>query len=200
MDESDIYELMQKGYLRVRIMFEMLGKPKEHVQETLKKYIENLKTDTTMHILKEFYGEPREQQDDLFSTFADVEMLIADMQKLTWLSLNFMPANIEILEPEEKKFTNREMGLWVNDVLSKLHEISLMTKSLVSKDKYMAKTLGTLLKNMVLIVLDRPKTEEEIFKSTGIRQDEVKDIIKFLLKQGRIKQEGDKYSRIIKKE
>ncbi len=199
MDESKIYELMQKGYLRIRVVFEMLGKPKEHVQKTLKGYIENLKTDSVIYVLKEFYAEPKEQNDNLFSTFVEIEMLIPDMQKLTWLSLNFMPANIEILEPEEKKFTNREIGLWVNDVLSKLHEISLMSKSLVSKDKVMARTLGTLLKNMVLISLDKPKTKEEIFKSTGIREDEVKAVIDFLVKEGRIKEDEDKYSRVMTK-
>jgi hypothetical protein len=198
MDESEIFELKEKGYLKIRVIFEMLGKPKEHIQETLKKYIENFKTDTTMFILKEFYGEPKEQQEGLFSTFAEIEMLVANMQKITWLSLNFMPANIEILEPEEIKVSNREVGLWVNDVLSKLHEISLMTKSLVSKDKVIARTLGTLMKNMVLIVLDKPKDENEIFRSTGIREEELKIVIAALIKEGRLKEEDGKYLRIKK--
>jgi hypothetical protein len=178
----------------------MLGKPAEHVQETLKKYVENIKTDDNLYFLKETFGEPREQQDNLFSAFTEVEMLIPDMQKLTWLSLNFMPATIEILEPEKLIITNREIGLWVNDVLSKLHEISLMTKSLVSKDKVVSRTLGTLLKNMILLAIDNePKTIIELFQRTGIREDEVKDITAALEKEGRVVKEGDKYKRVIKK-
>ena len=190
----------EKGYLHVRVMFEMLGKPKEHIEETIKKYIEKIKTDPDVEVFKEHFGEAKAQDDDLWSTFAEIEMLVKSMDKLTWLSVNFMPASIEIIAPEKKSYTNRELGVWLNDVLARLHEISMMTRSLTSKDKFMSKTLGTLLKNMVLLGIgNNSLTPEQIFKRTGIKKEEVIKILEALEKQGKVKKVGEEYQRIIKK-
>jgi len=189
----------EKGYLHVRVMFEMLGKPKEHIEETIRKYIDKIKTDPNIEIFKEHFGDARAQEDDLWSTFAEVEMLVKSMDKLTWLSVNFMPASIEIIAPEKKFYTNRELGLWLNDILSRLHEISLMTKSLVSKDKFMSKSLGTLLKNMILLGIGKDSlTPEQIFKKTGIKEEEVITVLEVLEKQGKVKKVGEEYQRIKK--
>jgi len=189
----------EKGYLHVRVMFEMLGKPKEHIEETIRKYIEKIKTDPNIEIFKEHFGDARTQEDDLWSTFAEVEMLVKSMDKLTWLCVNFMPASIEIIQPEKKTYTNKEISFWINDVLARLHEISLMTKSLVNKDKFMAKSLGTLLKNMILLGIGKDSlTPEQIFKKTGVKEEEVITILEALEKQGKIKKVGEEYQRIIK--
>jgi len=197
MKESEINALLEKGYIKVRVIFEMLGKPKEHIEKTLKGYIENIKTDSNIEVIKEYFADAKEQDGDLWSTFAETEMLVNGMEKLTWLCVNFMPASIEVLEPESLTNTNKELSFWLNDVLSKLHEISLLTKGLVGKDKKLAVSMGTLLKNMVLIVLKQgPKNMDELAIVTGIRPDEVKRVVDFLVEQKKIVQDGDKYKKI----
>ncbi len=200
MNEIEIKQLMDKGFLKVRIFFEMLGKPKEHVEETLKKYIEKIKTDDNIKFIEEDYVEAEEKDDGLWSTFVEAVILVNGMDKLTWLCINFMPASIEIIEPEEKKYTNKQLTFWVNDVLSKLHEISLMTKTLVNKNKQFSGALGTMLRNMILIVIDSgDSTAEELSRKTGIRQDQVTDTLNVLIKEKRIEKDGDLYKRIVKK-
>ena len=200
MDEIEIKQLMEKGYLKVRVFFEMLGKPKEHVEETLKKYIERIKTDENIKFIEEDYAEAEEKEDGLWSTFVEAVILVNGMDKLTWLCINFMPASIEIIEPEEKKYTNKQIGFWINDVLSKLHEISLMTKTLANKNKQFAGALGTMLRNMILLSLETGDlTAEELVRKTGIRLDQVNDTIKVLMEEKRIEKEGDLYKRIVKK-
>lgn len=200
MKDAEIKKYVEeKDYLQVRVIFEMLGKPKEHIEETIKKYVDKIKTDINIEVYKEHYGEAKEQEDNLWSTFAEIEMLVKSMDKLTWLCVNFMPASIEIIEPEKKLYTNRELGLWINDVLSRLHEISMMTRSLTSKDKFMAKTLGTLLKNMILLGIGKDSlTPEQIHGKTGIQKDEVIKILEALEKQEKVQKIGDEYQRIKK--
>jgi len=188
----------EKNYLRVIIMFEMLGKPKEHIEKTIRDYVGKIKTDINIEVINEHFGDAREQENDLWSTFVEIEMLVKSMEKLTWLCVNFMPASIEIIEPEKKTFTNREIGLWINDMLSRLHEISLMAKSLTSKDQFMSKTLGTLLKNMVLLAIGKDSlTPDQISKKSGIKEQEVIAILEVLEKQGKVKKVGEEYQRVI---
>ncbi len=197
MDEIEIKQLMEKGYLKVIVFFEMLGKPKEHIEETLKKYILNIKTDENIKFIKEDYAKAEKQDDDLWSTFVEAEILVSGMDKLTWLCFNFMPASIEIIEPEKKQFTNKQMGFWLNDVLSKLHEISLMTKTMVNKNKQFAGALGTMLRNMVLLGLESgASTAKELFKRTGIQEQQVTDTLNALIKEERVEKVGDSYKRI----
>ncbi len=193
-------ELLEQGYIKSRIIFEMIGKPKEHIENTLKEYIKKIKIDPDLRIIDEFYSDAEKQEDNMWSCFAEITMLIKDLQKITWLSLNFMPASIEIIEPTNFSLTNREIGLWLNDVLAKLHEINIITTGVVSKDKEISKTLGVLMKNIVLIALESgAKTTREIFLKTGIQETELKEVLKVLIKEKRVienKGEPTTYTRI----
>jgi hypothetical protein len=196
MDKNKINELKEKGYIKIRVIFEMLGKPKEHIEKTLKNYVEKVKSANGIEILSEDFAEAKQQDDGLWSTFAELEMFIKSLEVMTWLSVNFMPASIEILEPEKITHTNKQINFWINDVLAKLHEISLMVKGAVSKEKIMSKTLGTMMKNMVLLNLETgPKDIKELFKKTGIREDQLKSVLEYLVKKEKIVEKDGKYSR-----
>jgi len=197
-EEINEHALLEKGWIKVRVIFEILGKPKEHIEKTLREYIKAVKDNNAFKFISEEYAEAKEQEDTLWSSFAELEGYAKNMQILTWLSVNFMPSNIEILEPSEIISTNKNLQDWLNDVLAKLHEISLLTKGLISKDKQMTVSLGTLLKNNILLALESgEKNIEELHKKTGIRQDQIKEVLTVLIKKEKVKKlEGEKYQRV----
>ena len=47
----------EHAHIRCRIIIEVLGKPKEHVENALKEYIEHIKQDSELVILNEEYSE-----------------------------------------------------------------------------------------------------------------------------------------------
>ena len=197
MDQQKIKELVEKGYIKIRVIFELLGKPKEHIESTLKIYIEKVKSNQGIEFISEDFADAKEQDDGLWSAFAELELYVKSLDILTWLSVNYMPSSIEILEPEKITHTNKEINFWINDVLAKLHEISLLIKAAVSKETIMSKTLGTMMKNMVLLNLESgPKTTEEIFKKTGIREDQLKTVLEYLIKKEKVVKEQEKYKRV----
>ena len=75
--------------LVVRTIFEVIGRPKEHVESTIKAYIENIKTDEEIKVNKEEYEAVEEVEDDMFSAICEVELDVANIEKLTWLCMNF---------------------------------------------------------------------------------------------------------------
>ncbi len=197
-EEIDEQALLEKGWLRIRVIFEILGKPKEHIEQTLRDYIRSVKDNNAFKFISEEYAEAEEQEDTLWSSFAELEGYARNLQVLTWLSVNFMPASIEILEPLEINTTSKDIQEWLNDVLAKLHEVSLLTKGLMKKDKQMTMSLGTLLKNNVLLALESgDKTLDELHKKTGIRPDQINAVLEVLTKKEKVKMiEGEKYKRI----
>ncbi len=197
MEKIEMEQLFEKGYLRVKVIFEMLGKPKEHIETTLKQYVQKVKATQGFVILSEEFAEAIEQDDSLWSTFAEIEVMVESIEKLTWISVNFMPASIEIMEPTEINASNKKINFWLNDILAKLHEISILTKGVVSKDKIMSKTLGTMMKNIVLIALESgSKTVNELHMKTGIREDQINEVLKFLVDKKRVEQDGESYKKI----
>jgi len=58
----------KKDLIRVRAILEVLGKPKEHVENTIKLLVENVKEDPEISILNEKYAEIKPQGKTMFST------------------------------------------------------------------------------------------------------------------------------------
>lgn len=89
MDEKDIQAYVKQGFLRAAVIFEVVGKPKEHVEKTVKQYVEKIKKESDIKILNEAYDEANEVKDDFFSAPAELEILVENVEKLTWLCVNF---------------------------------------------------------------------------------------------------------------
>ena len=124
MDEKEIQKKIKQGAILAQVSFELLGSPKEHIEKTILGYVNNIKSDSQIEVLSEEFGEPEKTEGNLWSTYADTEMLVDSLDKFTWLCLNFMPASIEIIAPKDLKFKEKELTNWINDLLAKLHEIS----------------------------------------------------------------------------
>ncbi|MFH1173795.1 MAG: hypothetical protein V1725_01540 [archaeon] len=193
MKEAEIQEKLKAGFMRARIIFEMIGNPKEHVIKTLKGYIANIKSDERIITLGEDYAEPEEMDDGkLWSTFCELEVLIKDLETFTWLCVNFSPASIEVLEPDEFLITNKDLGIWLNELLLRLHEIGIGFKQQASENELLKRNMNALVRNSVLLALSEPKTQEMIAKSIGVEPSELlTPFLEAMVKEGRIRKEGD---------
>ena len=119
MKESHIREHLQKGWIRCIVTFEIVGKPAKHVETALAGFLDNIKKDHRIAIIQEEILPPEEMEDGMFSAIAEEEILVKNLETLTWLSINFSPASIEILEPTELEVQSRDITNWLNDSFSK---------------------------------------------------------------------------------
>ena len=140
----------EKNYIRFKTILEILGKPKEHVEESLKKYIAKIKEDEELMVIKEYYSDAKEQ-DNMFSVFAELEMLVKTVPKLIGFCFDYMPSSLEILKPESLALKNTQFTGILNDLQAKLHNVDMVAKQLKSENDFLKRNLKTSLKNVISI-------------------------------------------------
>lgn len=111
-----------KGIVATMVL-EVMGKPPEHLTETLESLIKQLDEekhakvrDKKIHEIKEL-----EKQKGFFTTFAEVEIEVEDILNLAILMFKYMPAHIEIISPEAIVLTNSGWSDILSEVTRRLH-------------------------------------------------------------------------------
>ena len=193
MKDKEIKKFIEKGYLRVNVIFEIAGKPKEHVENSLKAYIENIKQDEEIKILNEDYEPAEEMDEGVFGAVAELEMLFENIEKLNWLCINFSPASIEIIEPDKLTVTQKEIGDWLNDLLSRLHEIGMVQKNLKGQHDILVKNFNAMTRNAIILSLKETNELQSIAKKIGMPEEHAEQFIEALIKEGKVKKEKTKY-------
>jgi hypothetical protein len=194
MKDKEIKEFIAKGYILCKIIFEMAGNPKEYVETTLKKYVSAIKEDPNYIFMNEYYA-PAEENDGIWSTILEADVLVANFEKLNILCFNLTPSSIEIIGPESFTITQKEMMYWYNDLLSKLHEISISLKNLSSENDLLKRNLNRAIRNSIILSLIEPKTANEISIKIGIDIEHLQPFLDALIKEKSIILETGKYSK-----
>lgn len=195
LSEKEVKERLAEGWLRALITFELVGKPREHIEQTLRAYLMNIKQDSRIGPISEEYADAIATEDGLFSTFCEFEAVVKDLEVLTWLAINFMPASIEILEPERVNLEVRHITNWLNDLLAKLHEVSNVVREERAVNKHLTEGMNALIKNAILLALKNgARTEKELEGDTGVLAQQLEPFLKHLVKKEQIIERDGTYA------
>src|SRR3989338_1201874 len=100
-----------------RAVVEVLGKPKEHVDSTLKGYLQKLKENSRYEVLKEDLAELKQHEEsELWMAFAELEIKTAGVTEIIDFCFDCMPSLIEIIEPEELQLDSLAASSFLNDM------------------------------------------------------------------------------------
>jgi hypothetical protein len=193
MDEKELQKKIKSGAVLCQVAFEIIGNPKEYVEKAIQTYVNNIRNDSQIKILNEEFGDAEEIEGGLFSTYADLEMLFDNLEKVNWLCVNFMPASVDIIAPEELTFSDKDLTNWFNDLLAKLHEISASVRQTTTKDQLAVMTMNALIQNAIILASEHYNKPEEISKKTGIPEEQLKPFFDALVKQGKLEKKGEEY-------
>jgi hypothetical protein len=147
--KEETKEKLAKGYLKVHLMFEVVGKPAEFIDETIRKLIEELEKEKGVEMQEKTIGtaKPYEvkaengEKTDLFSTYAEVNIMTVNIKRLTEIIFDYMPSSIEVYEPDDIKMKTPDTNLFLNELASKLHQYDLSNKQLVFQRDILFKKL-----------------------------------------------------------
>ena len=193
-DESVIRDKLEKGYLRVNTVIEIVGTPKEHVEETLRMVLKQLREEKGVDVLGGKVHEPR-AQDAFFSTFAELQVLVKDFTTLISMCFNYMPSSVEIVEPAHFKLAPIDIAHLFNDLLGRLHEIDMRLKNTNAANILLDKNLYNLLKNAVLLVLGQgQKSLGEISIRVGIPEQQLEPFMAKFAEEKVLKKDGHHYT------
>jgi len=180
--------------IRCRAILEVLGKPKEHVEKTIKKLVEEVKKRPNTTVIDEKYAEIKSIEKTMFSTFVEMEMVVKGLPPLIGFCFDFMPSSVEIEKPEKLLLQNRDISNIFNELQAKLHSVDMVAKTLKAERDFLKRNLNTMISNLITILIKLNKnTIEDLSKFTGINKEEMEKHLDSLIKEGKIKKEEDLY-------
>ena len=178
--------------LRARLIIEMLGAPKEHVHNTMTKYLEKLKKEG-LPIQKETIAEPV-AKGELFATHAQFEAIFPDAAELIAFCFDAMPSSIEILQPDTLTLPNKDFEDLLNDMQARLHTVDMEMKKTRAENKLLDRNALAVFRNFVLYAVKQGNTTDAtIASSMGVTPENIAPFIDVLLKEKKLLKENDSY-------
>lgn len=195
-DKATLKDKITKGYIHARVMFEIIGNPKEHIEKAIKLVIEDIKKKSNIEFLKEDYGEAEQTNDNLWGVYCESEILTQNLTWLGWVAFNYSPAFIEILEPTKFTFNDKEISDFINDFIGHIHSINQQLVQMRNENYALLKNMNAMTRNAVLNALGiQEKTYEEIGKNVGVKGKDILPVLEAMIKEGRLVRNGDKFKR-----
>lgn len=182
------------AHIRCRTIIEVLGKPKEYVENSLKEYIGHIKEDSELVVLSEEYSEAKEQG-KLWSNFVELDLVIKGTQKLIAFCFDYMPSSLEVLKPEQLIMENPELSNFLNDLQARLHSVDMVVKQLKAENDFLKHNMNAMLHNAIMVCLKVSRLSlDQLSQITGVDKKELDIFVEKMMKDNKIKKEGEIYS------
>jgi len=129
------------------LIFEIIGRPVEKLIETLKDIIKQIGEEKGVEVKSKDIKEPTplKDQEGFFTTFAEVEVEVEDIQYLALLMFKYMPAHIEVVSPELIALTNNGWGDILSELTRRLHAYDEVARVLRFQNNQMQEKLKELM-------------------------------------------------------
>jgi len=149
--------LETKG-IRVSFILEIIGCPPEHLIKTLEEIIKQIDNEKGVKVLSKEIKEPVLLKDskEFYSTFAEIEIEVENILYIAILMFKYMPAHVEIIEPELIALTNNGWTDIFSEVTRRLHGYEEIARVLQIENKKLNEKLKELMPEE-----DSKKIEEE---------------------------------------
>jgi hypothetical protein len=182
---------LENSQVHARVIIEVVGKPAEYARDALEDHMKKIRD--AFEIKKERIEKPQEQ-DGFYSTFAELEMIFEKPIDMIYFCFDYMPSSIEIIEPQSFTFRNDEFSSYLNDLQSRLHALNTGVMRLKDSNTHYIKNTAVLLRNMIVVILaQKPRKLEELVPLIGIKKEDIDKVIGVLIKEGKVKKQGDVY-------
>lgn len=157
-------ELSDETKINAMLIVEVVGRPAEHLTETLKEIIGKIKEENKVEIIKEKIMEPHplKENQDFFTNFAEIEVEVEEISILIELMFKYMPAHVEIISPEKITLSNHVWSEVLSELIRKLHGYDEVARIVETEKKILEKKLRDILeKNKIENKEDKSEKEED---------------------------------------
>jgi len=114
---------LSENKIRAILIMEVLGKPPEHLKEVLEGIIKSMGEGEGIKIFESKVNESVElkEEPEFYTNFAEIEVEVDELKYLASIIFNYMPAHVDIIEPEKITITNNYLGEFLSEIVRKLH-------------------------------------------------------------------------------
>ena len=185
----------EKTHLRCKVIIEVLGKPKEHIEKAIRDYVEKIKKGSGFIVLNADFAGSEEKEDGLWAAFAELDMVVKGLPKLIAFCFDYMPSSIEISKPEELAVQKSTVENLINDLQARLHTVDMIVKKQRNENEFLKHNLNKAVSNVIQVALSNGGMGMDMLsKVTGIHEKELQAFLDNLVKEDKIKKENDVYT------
>jgi hypothetical protein len=180
--------------IKARTIIQMAGAPKKHIEDTIKIYVDKIKSEMKgVKLLKQHISKA-EKEGEMFQVFAELEIEAKDTGSLVFFCFDYMPASIEILEPEEIVYDTKDFENLLNDLQAKMHKAESIVQNLSAENQVIKKNGVMLVKNIIMLQLKyKPSDLATLAINAGMPKEGVEKFLNSMITEGKIKKDGDQY-------
>lgn len=133
--------------IRATFIFEVIGKPPEHLTETLNGIIKKIGEEKGIEVKDSKLNEPVLMKDnkEFYTSFAEVSVEAEEMMYFVMLMFKYMPAHVEIDSPEYITLTNNDFGEILSELARRLHGYDEVARVMTMEKNILEKKLRELL-------------------------------------------------------
>lgn len=189
-------EKMELGYIKFQAILEVVGKPKEHVAETLDAHLKKLEEEKDFEVIEKHIEEPVEQEEEkgVYTSFAEIMVWTKKISNAIGFCFDYMPSSIEILEPESLIFNTNDLTDILNDLQAKLHQVEMVAKTLGQENQRFNKSLNQVIKNVIMATLINNKVGiKTLCQITGVKENSMKPFLDKLIEEEKIEEKEGVY-------
>ncbi|MFT4310714.1 MAG: hypothetical protein ACMXYC_03710 [Candidatus Woesearchaeota archaeon] len=189
-----LQERKDEGHLKARVVLQVIGKPKDHVEKSLKQFIKEIESNELYLVEHKTVHKGAKHEGNLFSAFSELDMWFENIPAVLNFCLDYTPSSVELDEPEYFKFHVNEVNDVVNDFIAKLHTVNQQLQDANQLNKILVHNNQIITQNAIVVLLHLgPQTKQTISQAIGIKEEHLDAYLNILLEQQKIKQEGEKY-------
>lgn len=129
MSNEILSEKLAKGWIHARMFFEVMGSSEDVTKSALADHIAKIKKMENLKIVSEKFEDLEKVENppekfkgrDLYSQFAEVEVVVSSLENLIYTVIFFGPSSIEIIEPKEMRVGFDSAQSMANAVAELMH-------------------------------------------------------------------------------
>ena len=159
-------EIKETKGIKSSIILEIIGRPPEHLIETLESIIKQIDGEKGISVISKKINEPVFMKDskEFYTTFAEVEIEVEDILYLAVVMFKYMPAHVEVIEPELIALTNNGWTDILSELTRRLHGYDEIARMLQVQNSQMQKKMRELLPEKNKIPGQKSKKAEKKVK------------------------------------
>ncbi len=176
-----------------RVIIEILGAPKEHIEKTLNEYITKLKKEQKIIKTDIAEAEPVENE-KVFAAHAELEIRFDNLADLLDFCFESMPSSVEVVEPGELSIPLNKLNAFLNDMQARLHEVDAIVKTGKMQQQILDANATNIFRRFLIAMAEHGhNTASEMSHYVGVHPSKLEPFLNKLVEDKKLKKEGEKY-------
>ncbi|HLD57542.1 MAG TPA: hypothetical protein VJA47_04500 [archaeon] len=128
--EKEVKKRLKDGWIKALMYFEVLALDEKFAKEVLESHLQKLEKLQNVLVYKKEFGDVKKVESPAkpgkvgYSTIVKVEFIAASYEALFYVTINFGPSSVEILEPQTIKLDLWQAQGVLNSVSEMMHKFA----------------------------------------------------------------------------